>query len=387
MADTEPTEIPRPSSPLEDDQNEAIEEDLPVKITIKFTPQNYTSTLSFAEDATLDELIIQLDELWPEYDWSQAKLMLSARPPAGIRPPKTLLRASEDGQTPLSPYNSTTLKLLAQKRTDILTLAIESAAAAARERVAAARKARRPRTHHARRAQEDATYTFHTLRPLAYLPGPERSLAFLERLKDDAGIRATMRKHKFSVGLLTEMDPAAYTESNHEGTTRILGLNRNQGEVIELRLRTDAGDGYRDYKTIRKTLCHELAHNVHGPHDRNFWDLCHQIEREVATSDWKSGGRTVADAEFAPERPGAEEEEEEVADHGGWIGGSYVLGGGGESGRTGGGEQQRPMDRREILARAAEARIRSMANANASAHKDGGSKSGSGTRSGGQGPA
>lgn len=386
MAGTEPTQTP--SSPRHDLHHDADEE-LPLKITIKFTPQNHTSTLSFAADATLDELIVHCDELWPDYDWSQSKLMLSSRPPAGTKPPKSLLRASEDGETPLSPYNSTTLKLLAQKRSDLSALQAEStAAAAARARVAAARKARHGHAHHGarrgagdvRRARDDAAYTFHTVRPLPYLPGPERSLALLERLKDDAGIRAAMRKHKFSVGMLTEMDPAAYTEADHEGTTRILGLNRNGGEVIELRLRTDAGDGYRDYNTIRKTLCHELAHNVHGPHDRNFWDLCHQIEREVAAGDWKSGGRTVADEAFAPERPGREEEEEDVMDHGAWTGGSYVLGGG--SGGVAGAEPQRPMDRREILARAAEARMRSMANV--SAPKDS-SKSGSGSESRGNG--
>ncbi|KAL1642205.1 hypothetical protein SLS58_005545 [Diplodia intermedia] len=107
------------------------------------------------------------------------------------------------------------------------------------------------------RASAEAKYTFHALRPLAHLPRPERSLAFLERLRDDAGVRAAMRRHGFSVGLLTEMDPAMHT--THE--SRTLGLNRNRGEVIELRLRTDAYDGYRDYKTIRRTLCHELAHN------------------------------------------------------------------------------------------------------------------------------
>jgi len=369
MAGTDTAQPRAASSPVGDNHQE-VNEELPVRITIKFTPQDHTSTLSFADDATLDELIVRCDELWPEYDWSQAKVMLSSRPPAGgTKPPKPLLRASEDGETPLVPYSSTTLKLLAQKRSDISALHAESAAAAARARVLAARKARGRHVHHARaaggnvsRARDDAEYTFHTVRPLPYLPRPERSLALLERLKDDAGIRAAMRKHKFSVGLLTEMDPLAYTEANHEGTTRTLGLNRNAGEVIELRLRTDAGDGYRDYNTIRKTLCHELAHNVHGPHDRNFWDLCHQIEREVAAGDWKSGGRTVADAEFAPERPD-EEEEEEVMDHGAWTGGSYVLGGGG--GHLAVGEGQRPMDRREILARAAEARMRNMANARA----------------------
>lgn len=388
MADSESPQTP-PSS--RDGSHNETSEDLPLKITIKFTPQNHTSTVSFPADATLDELIVYCDELWPDYDWSQSKVMLSSRAPAGSKPPKTLLRASEDGETPLSPYNAATLKLLAQKHSDISALHAEStAAASARARLAAARKAHRSHAHHSgrrgvadvRRARDDAAYTFHTVRPLPYLPGPERSLSLLQRLKDDAGIRAAMRKHKFSVGLLTEMDPAAYTEANHEGTTRILGLNRNGGEVIELRLRTDAGDGYRDYNTIRKTLCHELAHNVHGPHDRNFWDLCHQIEREVAAGDWRSGGRTVADEEFAPERPGHEEEEEEVMDHGAWTGGSYVLGGGSGGGSVAGAEPQRPMDRREILARAAEARMRNMANA--SAPRDS-SKSGSGSRSGSPG--
>ncbi|KAI1132212.1 WLM domain-containing protein [Nemania abortiva] len=188
-----------------------------------------------------------------------------------------------------------------------------------------------------------------TLRPLPNLPRPERSLAFLERLKADPGIRAAMRAHKFSVGLLTEMDPLSYTESSHEGTTRILGLNRNKGEVIELRLRTDAYDGYRDYKTIRNTLCHELAHNVHGPHDRNFWDLCHQIEREVSKADWKSGGHSVGESEFY-------EPSEEIAyDHGGWTGGEFVLGGGNSSS---GSAASPALSRREIMAKAAEERMK-----------------------------
>ncbi|KKK13300.1 zinc metalloprotein, partial [Aspergillus ochraceoroseus] len=95
-----------------------------------------------------------------------------------------------------------------------------------------------------------------------------------------------MHKHRFSVPLLTEMNPAEHTTTE----SRTLGLNRNKGEVIELRLRTDAYDGYRDYRTIRKTLCHELAHCVHSEHDRDFWDLTAQIEREVERADWKGAG-------------------------------------------------------------------------------------------------
>ncbi|KAI9374988.1 WLM domain-containing protein [Aspergillus egyptiacus] len=195
-------------------------------------------------------------------------------------------------------------------------------------------------------------YTFHRLEPLPYLPNPARSLTFLTRLRDDPGIRSAMAKHRFSVPLLTEMDPAEHTTSE----SRTLGLNRNKGQVIELRLRTDAYDGYRDYRTIRKTLCHELAHCVFSEHDRDFWDLTAQIEREVDKGDWKSGGRAVGGSggeEFY--NPGDWEVEKEgghVHDERGWVGSSQVLGGSiGGPGSAGGGM-------REVLARAAEERAR-----------------------------
>jgi len=214
-------------------------------------------------------------------------------------------------------------------------------------------------SHHRdfRKAHANATYTFHTLLPLPHLPHPSHSLAYLTRLRADPGILAAMATHRFSVPLLTEMDPAAHT--THDART--LGLNRNKGEVIELRLRTDAGDGYRDYKTIRKTLCHELAHCVWAEHDGRFWELCASIEREVERADWRSGGRALTEEVFYnPEDRGAGGGEEHV-DHGGWTGGEFVLGVGGVTGGTdaattaGAGAE---LSRRDILARAAEERIR-----------------------------
>ncbi|CAF9913591.1 MAG: hypothetical protein GOMPHAMPRED_007972 [Gomphillus americanus] len=126
------------------------------------------------------------------------------------------------------------------------------------------------------------------------------------------------------------MNPAEHT--THESKT--LGLNRNHGQVIELRLRTDAYDGYRDYKTIRKTLCHELAHNVHGEHDRKFWELMKQIENEVERADWTRGGYRLSEEVFY--QPGEEEEEElGHVDQGAWTGGEWVLGDGSGSGISG----------------------------------------------------
>ncbi|KAK5108183.1 hypothetical protein LTR62_008714 [Meristemomyces frigidus] len=219
----------------------------------------------------------------------------------------------------------------------------------------AGRKVKASRNHDWKRVQDEARYRFHTIRPLPYLPNPEKSQRFLERLADDAGIKKSMRTHGFAVGLLTEMNPAEHT--THE--SRTLGLNRNRGEVIELRLRTDAYDGYRDYKVIRKTLCHELAHNVWGDHDRNFWNLCGEIEKEVEQNDWRRGGHSVGREEFYNPGDTGVGEDDEAHDGGGWTGGEYVLGvaeGAGASGKGGvGGEA---LTRREIIARAAEERMR-----------------------------
>ncbi|EGN97036.1 hypothetical protein SERLA73DRAFT_185329 [Serpula lacrymans var. lacrymans S7.3] len=116
-------------------------------------------------------------------------------------------------------------------------------------------------------------YIFHRLEPLPHLPKPETALSLLTRLSNDQGIRHVMHKHEFSVGLLTELAP-----HEHPG---LLGLNVNGGQEIKLRLRTNDYDGFRDYRTIRRVLCHELTHNVWSDHDDNFKELNSKLNREV----------------------------------------------------------------------------------------------------------
>ncbi|TKA25537.1 hypothetical protein B0A50_05398 [Salinomyces thailandicus] len=216
-----------------------------------------------------------------------------------------------------------------------------------RDALRAGRQVKANKNRDWKKVQDEARYAFQTLRPLPYLPNPEKSLRFLERLRDDAGIKKSMRKHGFSVGLLTEMNPVEHTTRE----SKTLGLNRNRGEVIELRLRTDAYDGYRDYKVIRKTLCHELTHNVWGDHDRNFWNLCKEIEKEVDQNDWRRGGHSVGGEEFFNPNDDGEDED---ADEGGWTGGEYVLGVAKEDSVAPG----EPMSRRELMAKAAEERVK-----------------------------
>ncbi|KAG0640407.1 putative zinc metalloproteinase [Tuber brumale] len=207
-------------------------------------------------------------------------------------------------------------------------------------------------------------YTFQTIRPLPHLPNSATSHAFLTRLATDPGIRHVMAKYKWAVPLLLEMEPVGNT--THDSKT--LGLNRNRGAVIELRLRTDWYDGWRDYKTVRRTLCHELAHNVWDGHGREFWELTNKLEKEVEVNDWKSGGRALTDQVFY------NPPEAEVPEKKGWEGGEFRLGGGGGGGpaatvKMSGGsmaEGSQP-SMREVLAKAAEERMKRQAAAAAAA--------------------
>ena len=326
----------------------------PVVITIHHRGESMRH--EFEQNATLIDLSLRISEelgIPP----SHQKFLISPRPGL-VKPP---FDKPELAALALSTVSARKITLLGSTlaEVDALNKASHDSQSKTQRRANGPIKPATPaRSRNAQQVHDDATYTFLQCRPLAHLPGPERSLRFLERLRDDAGVRACMRKHKWSVPLLTEMNPAEHT--THE--SRTLGLNRNAGEVIELRLRTDAYDGYRDYRTIRRTLCHELAHNVWGEHDRNFWDLCRQVEREVEAGDWRSGGKALTSQEFYEPSSGAQEVE--VADHGAWTGGEFVLGGGsavvkGAPASAGAAATvTTSMSRREILAKAAEERMK-----------------------------
>jgi len=100
-----------------------------------------------------------------------------------------------------------------------------------------------------------------------------------------------MNKHKWRVGIMTEMAPVGYVGVSPKC---ILGFNKNMGEEISLRLRTDDLKGFRKYESIKKTLLHELAHMVHSEHDANFFALNKQLNEEAASLDWtKSRGHML----------------------------------------------------------------------------------------------
>lgn len=145
-------------------------------------------------------------------------------------------------------------------------------------------------------------YIFCDFRPLE-LPGiqlnppPSEALKRMHMLASDPGIVAIMNKHHWRVGIMTEMAPVGYVGISPKC---LLGFNKNHGEEISLRLRTDDLKGFRKYERIKKTLLHELAHMVFAEHDSNFYALDRQLNQEAFALNWtKSRSHTLADTWFS----------------------------------------------------------------------------------------
>lgn len=197
------------------------------------------------------------------------------------------------------------------------------------------------------RTQDDDKYTFGDIQVLPEFTQQDKARAVLERLRQDKGIVGIMKLHRWRVGSLIELSPADKT---------ILGYNRNNGQLIALRLRTDDLEGFRHYDAIRKVLLHELAHNVHSEHDENFHALNRQLNKEVQQLDWtaNSGQSISKDSYFNPANglTGYHDDLEEFDGNAqSWQGGAFVLGGG--SRRR---DEDSALTPRELAARAAQLR-------------------------------
>uniref|UniRef100_A0A1D1Y0A4 Ubiquitin and WLM domain-containing protein C1442.07c n=1 Tax=Anthurium amnicola TaxID=1678845 RepID=A0A1D1Y0A4_9ARAE len=123
-------------------------------------------------------------------------------------------------------------------------------------------------------------------------PPASEALRIMHMLACDPGIISIMNKHRWRVGIMTEMAPVGYVGISPKC---VLGFNKNRGEEISLRLRTDDLKGFRKYESIKRTLLHELAHMVHSEHDANFYALDKQLNQESASLDWtKSASQTLS---------------------------------------------------------------------------------------------
>ena len=83
---------------------------------------------------------------------------------------------------------------------------------------------------------------FEAWQHLGLTPDPIEAMKLLHRLAADPGIAGIMTKHRWSVGLLSEMPPEGKVGVS---PVCILGVNINAGQEISLRIRTDDLKGFR----------------------------------------------------------------------------------------------------------------------------------------------
>jgi hypothetical protein len=201
------------------------------------------------------------------------------------------------------------------------------------------------------------SYGFGQVQVLPNLPQPDQAHAILSELANDPGILACMKHHHWTVPTLSELYPHGKVG---ESELCVMGLNKNHGQEICLRIRTDDLQGFRKPLSIRQVMYHELAHNVHSEHNTEFFQLMRRIEQECeqARQELEVGGRplAVSSSSYLSEvKDGAVLTGETY----GVTGGSYRLAGaaGGDSLTT---TMSTPMDtdqKREMATRAALARL------------------------------
>jgi len=143
---------------------------------------------------------------------------------------------------------------------------------------------------------EPNQFCFEKVEALKGLPNEKEAFEILSELSNDIGILAVMKKHKWTVNLLTELFPKGKVGKSE---VCLMGLNENKGQTIRLRIRTDDLKGFRKVLSIKKVLFHELAHNVFTGHDQNFFGLLRQIEKEAEKLDYRQNfGRSLNSKEI-----------------------------------------------------------------------------------------
>jgi DNA-dependent metalloprotease WSS1 len=101
-----------------------------------------------------------------------------------------------------------------------------------------------------------------------------------------------MKKHHLSITTLEE----------HEPNREFIGRNFNNGEIIQLVLRSRSG-AWLPFDVVQMVMMHELAHNTHMNHGKGFWEVRNGYVAELrglwakgyTGEGFWGGGRRVGD--------------------------------------------------------------------------------------------
>ncbi|KAI0051428.1 WLM-domain-containing protein [Auriscalpium vulgare] len=103
-------------------------------------------------------------------------------------------------------------------------------------------------------------------------PRANEALAMLQKIA--SLVKPIMRKHGWRLPCLAEFFP---------DNPNLLGLNINGGQKILVRLRPAwTPETFLPEEDVLSTMLHELTHNVHGPHDGQFYKFLSGLEDEYA---------------------------------------------------------------------------------------------------------
>ncbi|KAK9897640.1 WLM-domain-containing protein [Cystobasidium minutum MCA 4210] len=103
------------------------------------------------------------------------------------------------------------------------------------------------------------------------MPRMEEALELLKKLHSLC--KPIQKKYGWYLPTLTEFFPS---------NPNLLGMNRNHGETILIRLRPadDKSSFLPLEESLVGTLLHEFTHNVHGPHHKQFYEFLDKLQDE-----------------------------------------------------------------------------------------------------------
>ena len=145
---------------------------------------------------------------------------------------------------------------------------------------------------------EPCTWQSFGTRPSSKTPHAFEARKLMLKLAHDPAIVQIMAQREWTVGLLAELDPIddRLAEKIEGGGKRLLGYNANAGAEIHIRLRSHDLSCFLPYPALVDTMLHELAHNEVGPHNEHFWHLFCQLKADYlrALRDFAARGDVFA---------------------------------------------------------------------------------------------